>query len=230
MIDASHAKFVFDDALFMYQRACTLANPIDPKLKHKLIGVQRKPKSAHPLIAPTPLHYHQETALVSLCFDNIKKLCQTEQGIQEMERFVALFYNKVSSNKSQIRFRFKHKDECLFYLKVAIAILPSKYWRINICQLNTPKQLGNESIYPECNHDATQKLTKRLLKDLKKFEGQVTHKADYNGYAISVIRPNANGKPTIDEPASAIMKYVCHLLLVYGFGWGMASNEDSLGL
>lgn len=218
LIDASHANFVFDDALFMYQRACALANPINPKLKHKLIGTQRKPKSAHPLIAPTPLHYHQERALVSLCFDNIKKHCQTERGIQEMKRFVGLFYNKVSSNKSQIRFSFKHKDECLFYLKIATVILPSKYWRINICQL-TPKQAGNENTCSECNHDATQKPTKRLLKELKNFEGQITHKADYNGYAVSVIRPNAKGKPAPDEPASAIMKYVCHLLLVYGFGW-----------
>ena len=218
LIDASHANFVFDDALFINQRAHTLANPNDSKTKNKLISAQRKPKSANPLIAPTPLHYHQEMALVSLCFDNIKKHCRTERGVQEMERFVALFYAKVSSNKSQIRFRFKHKDECLFYLKIATAILPSSYWRINICRLDTPRQSGNEKIYPRRNHDATQKLTKKLLKELKNFEGQITHKADYNGYAVSVIRPNAKGKPAPDEPASAIMKYVCHLLLVYGFG------------
>ncbi len=168
LIDVSHTNFVFDDALFMYNKAIALANPSNPEHKNKLIGKKRRPKSTHPLIAPTPLHYHQETALVSLCFDNIKKLCQTEQGIQNIEHFVSLFYQKVSSNKSQIRFRFKHKNESLFYLKIATCILPSKYWRINICQLNTPKQLGNENICPECNHDATQKLTKRLLKNLKK--------------------------------------------------------------
>lgn len=127
LIDTSHANFTFDDALFIHQRAITLTNPVDPKLKNKLIGKERKPKSTHPLIAPTPLHYHQEIALVSLCFNNIKKHCQTEQGVQDIEHFVALFYEKVSSNKSQIRFRFKHKDEYLFYLKIATIILPSKY-------------------------------------------------------------------------------------------------------
>jgi len=161
--------------------------------------------------------------LTSYALTTSKNHCQTEQGIQEMERFVGLFYTKVSSNKSQISFRFKHKDDCLFYLKIATAILPSKYWRINICQL-TPKQSSNENTCSECNHDATQKPTKRLLKELKNFEGQITHKADYNGYAVSTIRPNAKGKPAPDEPASAIMKYVCHLLLVYGFGESIDTN------
>lgn len=223
LIDASHRHFVFDDALFMYRKAITLARPLKPEYRYKLIAKERKPKSSHSLITPVPLHYHQEIALVALCFDNIIKHCQTKQGIQDIEHFVKLFYQKVSSNKSQIRFSFKHKEECLFYLRIAISILPSNYWRINICQLENTSHSEGKS--PKCNNKATQKHTAHILKNLKGFNGHITHKPDYNGYAISVIRPNTKGKPTANEPASTIMKYVCHLLLVYGFGWGELDLE-----
>lgn len=218
--DASHPNFVFDDALFIYNNAVALTDK-NGKNPYKFIGKERKPKSAHPLIAPTPLHYHQEQALVSLCFDNIKKLLQNEKGFDWLTRFVDLFYQKVSSHKSQIYFSFKNKDEFDFYLKIATWILPSEYWRINICHMDTIRRDNPDdkpSYRSMINTPKTQRATTAFLRRHKNFKGQLTYKDNYNGYHVSIIRPSDKGRPTKSQPASAIMKYVVHVLLVYGFG------------
>lgn len=218
--DASYPNFLFDDALFIYNNAITLTDK-GGKNAYKLIGKERQPKSTHPLIAPTPLHYHQEQALIRLCFDNIKKILQNEKGFENLTRFVDLFDQKVSSNKSQIYFSFKNKDDFEFYYKIALQILPSEYFRINICCVELVKQdnLNDKPKYHKVtNTPKTQKLKTAFLKRHKDFKGQITDKADYNGYHISVIRPNDKGRPTKNQSTSAIMKYVVHVLLVCGFG------------
>ena len=63
---ASSLNFIYDDALMIYERALSLVKNDDGTPNHKLISKRRKQRSDHILIAPTPLHYHEEQAL-ELC-------------------------------------------------------------------------------------------------------------------------------------------------------------------
>ncbi|MDI4480944.1 hypothetical protein BKE17_04095 [Enhydrobacter sp. H5] len=64
----------FDDAMLIYQNALKLITNEDGSPNYKFVSQKRQQISSHPIITPTPLHYHQEVALANLCFDNIEKL------------------------------------------------------------------------------------------------------------------------------------------------------------
>lgn len=210
---ASSPNFDYQNAYRLYQRALSLVQDKQATPIYKLIGKDRKAKSNHPLIAPTPLHYHQEQVLAQLCFDNAEMLCQSTAGKKQLQEFINVFYEKVSANKPFIRFSFKHRQAFYHYLNIAFKILPSKYWRINICQLT--KANDHQS-----NHTTTidklltQQKQEQFVKKFVDFQGEITTNTHYNGYAISVIRPNNKGKVSSSQPNSALMKYVCHVLLV----------------
>lgn len=72
--EASSLNFRYDDALMIYERALSLVKNDDGTLNHKLISKRHKQRSDHVSIAPTPLHYHEEQALVYQCFDNLETL------------------------------------------------------------------------------------------------------------------------------------------------------------
>ena len=214
--DAYYPDFEYTQAKALYDRALSLVQDKDGHAIYKLIGKERKTKSAHPLIAPTPLHYHQEQALVQRCFDNIEQLCQSGVGYQQIQWFIQMFYDKVMMSKSQIRFTFKERQSFYAYVKIAFKILPSAYWRINICQLygsGDNKDTDNDKTN-QINQTKTEKHLLHFQKQFKDCQAQITRLPNYNGYGISVIRPNEKGKPTPNQPASALMRYVCHLLLI----------------
>ncbi|WP_201581528.1 site-specific integrase [Psychrobacter glacincola] len=130
--EASSLNFRYDDALMIYERALSLIKKDDGTLNHKLISKRRKQRSDHILIAPTPLHYHEEQALAYQCFDNLETLYKSKASRHEIKPMLQLFYEKTNTSKSEIRFTFKQKKDFYKYLDTMCQILPSKHWRVNI--------------------------------------------------------------------------------------------------
>ena len=113
---ASSLNFMYDDALMIYERALSLVKNEGGTLNHKLISKRRKQRSDHILIAPTPLHYHEEQALVYQCFDNLETLYKSKASRHEIKPMLQLFYEKTNTSKSEIRFTFKQKKDFYKYL------------------------------------------------------------------------------------------------------------------
>ena len=70
-------------------------------------------------------------------------MCQSKAGKRELAEFVKTFYEKTLPSKPEIRFPFKETKQFYGYLETALKILPSEYWRINICKY-TPTTIVNE--------------------------------------------------------------------------------------
>lgn len=212
---ASSLNFIYDDALTIYERALSLVKNDDGTLNHKLISKRRKQRSDHILIAPTPLHYHEEQALVYQCFDNLETLYKSKASRHEIKHILKLFYEKTNTSKSEIRFTFKQKKGFYKYLDTMCQILPSKYWRVNISCIESESYINekNKKTYrPVVNKAAQLKSVEEFGKKLPSFEGEVTSLGTYNGYALTVISPlKQKGKSKL---SSALMSYVLHFLLV----------------
>lgn len=228
--DACYPDIDYDEALVLYKRALSLAQDKDGKPNRKLISQERKAKSAHPLISPTPLHYHQDKRLAKDCFTAIAQLCQSKAGREEVIAFAQTYHDKIIASKSELRFAFKDRDAFYAYVQTAFKILPEPYWRINICQLTSTshgKQLLDTSSNasadklsdnktPSTNQAATNTHLKHFHKRYKNCQAQLTQRPDYNGYQISVIRPDNKGKLSPNQPSSVVMRHVCHWVLVVG--------------
>lgn len=212
---ASSLNFMYDDALMIYKRALSLVKNDDGTLNHKLISKGRKQRSDHILIAPTPLRYHEEQALVNLCFDNLGTLYKYKASRREIKHMLQLFYKKTNTSKSEIRFNFQQKKDFYKYLDTMCQILPSKYWRVNISCIESESYINekNKKTYrPVVNKAAQLKRIKEFGKKLPSFEGEVTSLGTYNGYALTVISPlKQKGESKL---SSALMSYVLHLLLI----------------
>ena len=182
---------------------------------------KRQQISSHPIITPTPLHYHQEIALANLCFDNIEKLCQSKAGKRELAEFVKNFYEKTLPSKPEIRFPFKETKQFYGYLETALKILPSEYWRINICKY-TPTTVVNEitgekSFTMPIDKKETGHAIKKFNEKFADFKGDITQKSVYSGFSLSMIRPNDKGKPTKKQPNSVMIKHIVHWLMIMMF-------------
>ena len=213
-------NFDYADALKIYQNALKLIKNKDGSHNHKFINKNRKLKSEHPLIAPTPLHYHQEIALANLCFANTEDLCQSIAGRRELAEFIKTFYDKLIPSKPEIRFTYKQTKEFYAYVQTALKLLPSEYWRINICKY-TPttvvdKKTGEEKFTMPVDRKVTGQAMAQFDKKFADFRGDMTQKTIYSGFSISMIRPNDKGKPTKKQPNSVLIKYVVHWLLIMG--------------
>lgn len=216
---ASQLNFDYADALKIYQNALKLVK--EEPAKYKFISKKRKMESSHPLIAPTPLHYQQEITLSNLCFANIEKLCQSKAGKREIAEFVQTFYEKTIPSKPEIRFPFKEVKKFYAYLETALKILPSEYWRINICKY-TPTTVvddvtGEKSFSMPIDKKETQHAIKKFNEKFADFKGDITQKTIYSGFSISMIRPNNKGKPTKKQPSSVLIKHIVHWLMIMMF-------------
>lgn len=213
--EASSLNFGYDDALMIYERALRLVRNDDGTLNHKLISKRRKQRSDHVLIAPTPLHYHEEQALVYQCFDNLDVLYTSKASRREIKQMLKVFYEKTNTSKSEIRFSFKQKKLFYSYLKTMCQILPSKHWRVNISCIESEPYINekNKKAYrPVVNKAAQLKHIEEFRQQVPSFEGEVTSTGTYNGYALMVISPlKQKGKAKL---SSALMSYVLHFLLV----------------
>jgi len=212
---ASSLNFIYDDALMIYERALSLVKNADGTLNHKLISKRRKQRSDHILIAPTPLHYHEEQALVYQCFDNLETPYKSKASRLEIKHMLQLFYEKTNTSKSEIRFTFKQKKDFYKYLDTMCQILPSKYWRVNISCIESKSYINekNKKSYRTVINKAAQlRRIEEFGKKVPSFEGEVASLGTYNGYALTVISPlKKNGKSKL---SSALMSYVLHLLLI----------------
>ena len=212
---ASSLNFIYDDALMIYERALSLVKNDDGTLNHKLISKRRKQRSDHILIAPTPLHYHEEQALVYQCFDNLETLYKSKASRLEIKQMLDVFYKKTNTSKSEIRFTFKQKKDFYKYLDTMCQILPSKYWRVNISCIESESYINekNKKTYrPVVNKAAQLRRIEEFGKKAPSFEGEVTSLGTYNGYALTVISPlKEKGKSKL---SSALMSYVLHFLLI----------------
>lgn len=212
---ASSLNFIYDDALMIYERALSLVKNEDGTLNHKLISKRRKQRSDHILIAPTPLHYHEEQALVYECFDNLETLYKSKASRHQIKSMLQLFYEKTNTSKSEIRFTFKQKKDFYKYLDSMCQILPSKHWRVNISCIESESYINEKnkkSYRPVINKAAQLRRIEEFRKKAPSFEGKVTSLGTYNGYALTVISPlKKNGKSKL---SSALMSYVLHFLLI----------------
>lgn len=212
---ASSLNFIYDDALMIYERALSLVRDTEGNLNHKLVSKKRKQRSDHILLAPTPLHYHEEQALVNLCFDNLEKLYEAKEGRRKVKEMLQVFNEKVNSSKSEIRFTFKQKKNFYKYLSTMCQILPSKNWRVNISYLKSEPYLNekNQKVYRSVADKAAKlKKIKEFEKDMPEFEGDLIHLDTYNGYSLTLISPlQKKGKAKL---SSALMSYVLHFLLI----------------
>ena len=211
----------FNDAMQIYQNALKLIIHENGSPNYKFVSQKRQQLSSHPIITPTPLHYHQEVALANLCFDNIEKLCQSKAGKRELAEFVQIFYEKTIPSKPEIRFPFKETKQFYGYLETALKILPSEYWRINICKY-TPTTVINEvtgkkSFSMPIDNKETRYAIKKFNEKFAEFNGDITQKPIYSGFSLSMIRPNDKGKPTKKQPNSVMIKHIVHWLLIMGW-------------
>ena len=211
----------FNDAMQIYQNALKLITHENGSPNYKFVSQKRQQLSSHPIITPTPLHYHQEVALANLCFDNIEKLCQSKAGKRELAEFVQIFYEKTIPSKPEIRFPFKETKQFYGYLETALKILPSEYWRINICKY-TPTTVVNEvtgkkSFSMPIDNKETRHAIKKFNEKFAEFNGDITQKPIYSGFSLSMIRPNDKGKPTKKQPNSVMIKHIVHWLLIMGW-------------
>jgi len=215
--DASSLNFKYDDALIIYEHAVSLVQNTDGSLNHKLISKKRKQGSEHILIAPTPLRYREEKALVNLCFDNLEELYKTKESRRKVKEMLNVFYNKANTSKSEIRFTYKQKKLFYKYLSIMCLILPSKYWRVNISFTKS------EPCVDEKNNRITKSFvdkafklekTEGFKKDNPSFNGEITGIDTYNGYSLYVISPLNQQSSQAGNYSSALMKYVLHLLLI----------------
>ncbi len=218
---ASQLNFDFSDAMLIYQNALKLIKNEDGSPNYKFVSQKRQQLSSHPIITPTPLHYHQEIALSNLCFDNIEKLCQSKAGKREIAEFVQTFYEKTIPSKPEIRFPFKETKQFYGYLETALKILPSEYWRINICKY-TPTTVVNEvtgekSFTMPIDKKETEHANKKFNEKFADFKGDITQKPIYSGFSISMIRPNDKGRPTKKQPNSVMIKHIVHWLMIMKF-------------
>lgn len=213
--EASSLNFRYDDALMIYERALSLVKDTEGNLNNKLVSKKRKQRSDHILLAPTPLHYHEEQALVNLCFDNLEKLYETKEGRRKVKEMLQVFNEKVNSSKSEIRFTFKQKKNFYKYLSTMCQILPSKHWRVNISYLKSEPYLNekNQKVYRSVADKAAKlKKIEEFEKDMPEFEGDLIHLDTYNGYSLTLISPlQKKGKAKL---SSALMSYVLHFLLI----------------
>ena len=217
--EASHLNFVYSDVLIIYDQAVRLVQDADGKLNHKLISKNRRQKSNHVLIAPTSLHYHEEKALANLCFDNLERLYQFKESRRTIKQMLDVFYKKVNTSKSEIRFTFKEQKLFYHYLTVMCQILPSKHWRVNISALQYQSYVddkGKRIIESLVDKKGKLKRVEAFHKAHPNFTSEVTTADGYNGYALSVISPinNRRGSNKGDNKASVLMKYILHLLLI----------------
>ena len=215
--DASSLNFQYDDALIIYECAVSLVQNIDGGLNNKLIPKTRKQRSEHILIAPTPLHYHEEKALVNLCFDSLEELYKTKESRRKVKEVLNVFYDKVNTSKSEIRFTFKQKQLFYEYLNIMCLVLPSQYWRVNISCISSESSL--DKVQKKVNSsfvDEKSKLEKfeDFKKDNPNFNGELTGVDTYNGYSLSVISPLKQQNNQAGNYSSALMRYVLHLLLI----------------
>ena len=213
--EASSLNFRYDDALMIYERALSLVKNDDGTLNHKLISRKRKQRSDHIVIAPTPLHHHEEQALVYQCFDNLEALYTSKTSRREIKQMLEVFYEKTNTSKSDIRFSFNQKKLFYSYLETTCQILPSKHWRVNIsCIVSEPyvNEKNKKAYRPVVNKAAQLKRIEEFRQKVPSFEGEVTSTGTYNGYALTVISPlKQKGKAKL---SSALMSYVLHLLLI----------------
>jgi integrase len=212
---ASSLNFIYDDALMIYERALSLVKNDDGTLNHKLISKGRKQRSDHILIAPTPLHYHEEQALVYQCFDNLETLYKSKASRHEIKQLLDMFYKKTNTSKSEIRFNFKQIKDFYKYLNVICQILPSKHWRVNINCIESESYINEKnkkSYRPVVNKAAQLRRIEEFRQKVPSFKGELTSLGKYNGYALTVISPlKQKGKSKL---SSALMSYVLHFLLV----------------
>ena len=212
---ASSLNFMYDDALMIYERALSLVKDTEGNLNHKLVSKKRKQRSDHILLAPTPLHYHEEQALVYQCFDNLELLYKSKASRREVKSMLDVFYEKVNTSKSEIRFSFKQEKLFYSYLNTMRQILPSQHWRVNInCTDSEPyTNEKNKKLYrPVVNKAAQLRRIEEFIQKVPSFKGSVTSLDTYNGYALTVISPlKQKGK---SKSSSALMSYVLHLLLI----------------
>ncbi|WP_201547722.1 site-specific integrase [Psychrobacter sp. Pi2-1] len=213
--EASSLNFRYDDALMIYERAVSLVKDTEGNLNHKLISKKRKQRSDHILLAPTPLHYHEEQALVNLCFNNLEKLYEDKEGRRKVKEMLQVFYEKVNSSKSEIRFTFKQKKNFYKYLSIMCQILPSRHWRVNISFLKSEPYLNenNKNVYRSVvDKPAKRKKMEEFEKDMPEFEGDLIHLDTYNGYSLTLISPLQKKGST--KLSSALMSHVLHFLLI----------------
>ncbi|MDN6275990.1 tyrosine-type recombinase/integrase [Psychrobacter sp.] len=213
--DASRLNFRYDDALMIYERALSLVKNDDGTLNHKLISKRRKQGSNHIVIAPTPLHYREEQALVYQCFDNLEALYTSKASRREIKQMLKVFYEKTNTSKSEIRFSFKQEKLFYSYLKIMCQILPSKHWRVNISCIESEPYINekNKKAYrPVVNKAAQIKRIEEFRQKVPSFESELTSLGTYNGYALTVISPlKQKGNSKL---SSALMSYVLHFLLI----------------
>lgn len=215
--EASGLNFRYDDALMVYERAVSLVQNIDGSLSNKLIPKTRKQRSEHILIAPTPLHYHQEKALVNLCFDNLEELYKTKESRRKVKEILNVFYDKVNTSKSEIRFTFQQQKLFYKYLNVMCLILPSKHWRVNISCIKSESYVDDKKkriVKSFVDEKAKTKEIEGFKKDKPNFYGELKDIDTYNGYSLSIISPIKQQNNKGGDYSSALMRYVLHLMLI----------------
>lgn len=145
-----------------------------------------------------------------------------------MIAFAQTYHDKVIASKSELHFTFKDRNAFYAYVQTAFKTLPEPYWRINIHQVtsashskkpsdtssNTSADKLSGNKIPSANQTATNKHLKHFNKRYKNCQAQLTQRSDYNGYQISVIRPDNKGKLSPNQPSSVVMRHVCHWVLV----------------
>lgn len=209
--EASSLNFNYDDALMLYTRAKDLVTDSQGVPNHKLISKNRQPRSDHILIAPTPLHYREDKALLQKCIKSLETQYIDPSSRLDIKDMLKVFYNKVNTSKSEIRFTFKEKRLFQKYLRVMCEILPSEHWRVNICSIRYKSQSdGKKTVSPFIDNKETMKRIEEFKSSQPTFKGSITTNNTYNGYALSVISPIQSKK----NHSSPLMKYVLHFLLI----------------
>ena len=221
--EAAQHHFVYEDAVELYNRALLLAADESNKAHHKLISKYKQPKSGHVLIAPTLPTIVKEQQLVQESFIKLEKLYLDQSTKEHVQRMLSIFYKKVNSSHSDLRFKFNEKQIFYDYLDIAIKILPARYWRINISAYQMKRAIkpkkGELKYQKIMNEEKQLEIMKEFKADYRKLSKNITNNDFYSGYSLSVINPKENEiinsiSNEATRASSSLMKYVMHLLLI----------------
>ena len=152
-----------------------------------------------------------------MCFDNLEELYKTKESRRKVKEMLNVFYDKVNTSKSEIRFTFQQKKLFHQYLNVMFLILPSKHWRVNISCIKSESYVDDKNkrvIKSFVDEKAKAKEIEGFKKDQPNFNGELKGIDTYNGYSLSVISPIKQQNNKRVDYSSALMRYVLHLMLI----------------
>lgn len=181
-----------------FSRAQQLIKITTSKSKPRLFEMRRVKSHPDCLITPAPLTAHSQTNQARRMFQKAAELHASHP--EALHDFLKAFVKKVQASRSGIRFTRKQTAWLKEFLETGSQLLPASHWR-----LHGPSDSDARALKKQLNLPRSLVISDEPAKD-------------HQGYTLTIIHPDEGRLVKIDGAqshySSAVLKYVCHLLLV----------------